>query len=97
MLPPGVQAKYEFECFGKGAAERSLLELTVTGAQPVAALHRQVLEVCDDILYKREASFMVEPQSCVPQTAFRDAARVAGCRVVWSSAKTRFLPHGDLF
>lgn len=46
MLPPSVQAKYDFECFGKGAAQLALLDLTVTGVQPVAVLHRQVMEVC---------------------------------------------------
>ena len=46
MLPPIVQAKYDFECFGKGTAQRALISLTVTGSAPVAALHRQVTEVC---------------------------------------------------
>lgn len=45
LMPVAIQAKYDFECFEKGGAEHSLLDLTVTGAQPVAALHRHLKEV----------------------------------------------------
>lgn len=44
-LPAAIRAKYDFECFGKGGADHALLDLTVTGAQPVAALQRQAKEV----------------------------------------------------
>ncbi|CAN0256206.1 unnamed protein product, partial [Scytosiphon promiscuus] len=47
MMPAAVQATYDFECFKKGGATHALLDLTVTGAQPVAALHRQSQEVYD--------------------------------------------------
>lgn len=45
FMPAAVLAKYDFVCFGKGAAEGALLDLTVTGAQPVAAVHQQTTEV----------------------------------------------------
>jgi len=45
LMPAAVQEKYDFECFAKGGADHDLLDLTVNGAQPVAALHRQLKEV----------------------------------------------------
>lgn len=45
LMPGAVQARYNFECFGKGGADHHLLDLTVTGAKPVADLHRHVKDV----------------------------------------------------
>ena len=45
VLPPHIRAKYDFECFQKGAATGALLDLTVSGAQPAAAIQQQVEEV----------------------------------------------------
>ncbi|CAN0263368.1 unnamed protein product [Ectocarpus sp. 13 AM-2016] len=54
MLPLAVQVNYDLEFFGEGAAGSALLELTVTGTHPVAALHRQVTETYN---YKQRHRF----------------------------------------
>ncbi|CAM9279053.1 unnamed protein product [Hapterophycus canaliculatus] len=59
MMPPAVQATYDFECFGKGAATHTLLDLTVTGAQPVAALHRHSQEVYDRMQRQKHVSWNI--------------------------------------
>ncbi|CAN0480431.1 unnamed protein product, partial [Scytosiphon promiscuus] len=45
QMPPAVRALYSFDLFTKGAAEHAPLDLTVTEAQPVAALDRQSEQV----------------------------------------------------
>lgn len=44
-MPPCVQACYKFDMLHKAAADHSLLDLTVTGAQSVANLLKVVTQV----------------------------------------------------
>lgn len=58
VLPPNVRAKYHFQCFGKGGGTAALLNLTVSGAQPVAAIQHVVKEVgCVTLAYPTHILF----------------------------------------